>query len=164
MNNRKYIGMDVHQASISIAVSDAAGKVLMECIIETKAATVLEFIQVRVCESVTRADTRSILERPHHSDCIWVARGGGCSISLWVTCPSRSKALDIIGIDLFQATIAVPGLTTVVARPVLLRLDLALAVTVAIAGEQMEFAVAGQHRRAVSGLACQCPFQRAAIL
>src|SRR5580700_9598940 len=37
--------MDVHQASISIAVSDAAGKVLMECIIETKAATVLEFIQ-----------------------------------------------------------------------------------------------------------------------
>src|SRR6202171_5888515 len=45
MNNRKYIGMDVHQASISIAVSDAAGKVQMECVIETKAATVLEFIQ-----------------------------------------------------------------------------------------------------------------------
>jgi hypothetical protein len=44
MDNRKYIGMDVHQASISIAVS-AAGKVLMECILETKAATVLEFIQ-----------------------------------------------------------------------------------------------------------------------
>src|SRR5580693_1290160 len=45
MDNRKYIGMDVHQASISIAVSDAAGKVLIECILETKAATVLEFIQ-----------------------------------------------------------------------------------------------------------------------
>src|SRR6202171_5474660 len=45
MDNRKYIGMDVHQASISIAVSDAAGKVLMECILETKAATVLEFIR-----------------------------------------------------------------------------------------------------------------------
>ena len=45
MDNRKYIGMDVHQSSISIAVSDAAGKVLMECIIETKAVTVLEFIQ-----------------------------------------------------------------------------------------------------------------------
>src|ERR1700724_2823320 len=45
MNNRKYIGMDVHQASISIGVSDAAGKVLIECILETKAATVLEFIQ-----------------------------------------------------------------------------------------------------------------------
>jgi hypothetical protein len=49
MDNRKYIGMDVHQASISIAVSDAAGKVLMECIIETKAAAVLEFIQ-GLCE------------------------------------------------------------------------------------------------------------------
>ena len=45
MDNRKYIGMDVHQASISIAVSDDAGKVLMESIIETKAGTVLEFIQ-----------------------------------------------------------------------------------------------------------------------
>ena len=45
MDNKKYIGMDVHKASISIAVSDAAGKVLMECIIETKASTVLEFIQ-----------------------------------------------------------------------------------------------------------------------
>jgi len=45
MDNRKYIGMDVHQASISIAVSDATGKVLMECILETKAATVLEFMQ-----------------------------------------------------------------------------------------------------------------------
>src|SRR5580700_3047086 len=44
MDNRKYIGMDVHQASISIAVSDAAGKVLMECIIETKATTILAFI------------------------------------------------------------------------------------------------------------------------
>ena len=48
MDNRQYIGMDVHQASISIAVSDAAGKVLMECIIETKAATVLEFTGQRL--------------------------------------------------------------------------------------------------------------------
>ena len=45
MDNRKYIGMDVHQASISVAVRDGAGKLVMECIIETKAATVLEFIR-----------------------------------------------------------------------------------------------------------------------
>ena len=44
MDNRKYIGMDVHQASISVAVRDADGKLLMECIIETKAAIILEFI------------------------------------------------------------------------------------------------------------------------
>src|ERR1700724_370038 len=44
MNNEKDIGRDVHQASTSIAVIDAAGKLLMECIIETKAATILDFI------------------------------------------------------------------------------------------------------------------------
>jgi transposase len=36
--------MDVHQASISIAVRSGTGKLLMESIIETKAATILEFI------------------------------------------------------------------------------------------------------------------------
>ena len=40
----KYIGMDVHQESISIAVRNAAGKVAMESVIETKAITILEFI------------------------------------------------------------------------------------------------------------------------
>jgi transposase len=45
MDNKKYIGMVVHQASISIAVSDAAGKLLMECVVETKANTILEFFQ-----------------------------------------------------------------------------------------------------------------------
>jgi hypothetical protein len=44
MESKKYIGMDVHQASISVAVRDDVGKLVMECIIETKAATVLEFI------------------------------------------------------------------------------------------------------------------------
>jgi transposase len=45
MESRKYIGMDVHQASISAAVRDDAGKLVMECVIETKARTILEFIQ-----------------------------------------------------------------------------------------------------------------------
>src|SRR5499427_5734447 len=44
MNDAKYIGMDVHQATISVAVRDAAGKLIMESVIETKAATILEFI------------------------------------------------------------------------------------------------------------------------
>ena len=44
MNQEKYIGMDVHQATISVAVMDAQGKLIMECILETKAATILEFI------------------------------------------------------------------------------------------------------------------------
>src|SRR5215471_18615554 len=44
MNSEKYIGLDVHQASISVAVMDSRGKVVMESILETKAATVLEFL------------------------------------------------------------------------------------------------------------------------
>jgi transposase len=45
MSQEKYIGMDVHQATISAAVVDAQGKVLMECVLETKASTMVEFIQ-----------------------------------------------------------------------------------------------------------------------
>jgi transposase len=45
MSQEKYIGLDVHQATISAAVMDAGGKLLMECLLETKAATILEFIQ-----------------------------------------------------------------------------------------------------------------------
>ena len=45
MSQEKYIGMDVHQATISVAVINAQGKLLMECVLETKAATILEFIQ-----------------------------------------------------------------------------------------------------------------------
>lgn len=45
MNHAKYIGMDVHKETISIAVMDSAGKLVMESIIETKAGTILQFIQ-----------------------------------------------------------------------------------------------------------------------
>jgi transposase len=44
MNDAKYIGLDVHQATISTAVLDSTGKLLMECILETKSATILQFL------------------------------------------------------------------------------------------------------------------------
>jgi transposase len=44
MTSTKYIGMDVHKESISIAVMSAAGKIGMECVIETKASAILQFI------------------------------------------------------------------------------------------------------------------------
>src|SRR3981189_3740498 len=44
MTSTKYIGMDVHKESISIAVLNFAGKLVMECVIETKASTLLQFI------------------------------------------------------------------------------------------------------------------------
>ena len=43
MSSEKYIGLDVHQATISVAVMDSQGKVVMESILETKASTLLEF-------------------------------------------------------------------------------------------------------------------------
>src|SRR5271168_764481 len=45
MSQEKYIGMDVHQATISVAVTDAGGKLIMECLLETKASTIVEFIR-----------------------------------------------------------------------------------------------------------------------
>jgi hypothetical protein len=45
MDSTKYVGMDVHTEAISVAVRDSTGKVIMESILETKANTILEFIQ-----------------------------------------------------------------------------------------------------------------------
>src|SRR5437016_14208503 len=44
MSQEKYIGVDVHQATISAAVMDAHGKLIMECLLETK-ASIVEFLQ-----------------------------------------------------------------------------------------------------------------------
>ena len=44
MDGTKYIGMDVHKESISIAVMNSAGKVVMECVILTKANMILQFV------------------------------------------------------------------------------------------------------------------------
>ena len=49
MNAKKYIGMDVHQETISIAVVTGDGKLVMESIVETKASTI-----PAVCPGATR--------------------------------------------------------------------------------------------------------------
>ena len=43
MDSEKYIGLDIHQATISVAVLDSKGKLMMESILETQAASILEF-------------------------------------------------------------------------------------------------------------------------
>src|SRR5437660_9744549 len=45
MDSTKYIGMDVHKEVTSIAVMNGDGKLVMESLIETKAITMLQFIQ-----------------------------------------------------------------------------------------------------------------------
>ena len=42
MTRTQYIGMDVHKESISIAVRNDVGKIVMECVIETKANIILD--------------------------------------------------------------------------------------------------------------------------
>jgi hypothetical protein len=44
MNDAKYIEMDVHTATISAAVRDSSGNLVMEATLETKAETILEFV------------------------------------------------------------------------------------------------------------------------
>ncbi len=45
MDSTKYVSMDVHKETISTAVMNSSGKLVMESILETKAATILQFIQ-----------------------------------------------------------------------------------------------------------------------
>jgi hypothetical protein len=42
-SNIKYVGMDVHKESISLAVMNGVGKIVMESVIETKASMILQF-------------------------------------------------------------------------------------------------------------------------
>jgi transposase len=71
MNDTKYIGLDVHQATISVAVLDSAGKLVMEAILETKAETILQFmhglrggLQVTLEEGTCAAWLHDLL-KPH---------------------------------------------------------------------------------------------------
>src|SRR6266446_10122429 len=44
MESVKYLGFDVHQSTISVAVVNADGKLVMQSVIATHAATILDFI------------------------------------------------------------------------------------------------------------------------
>jgi hypothetical protein len=50
MSSTKYIGQDIHQESISIAVMNFAGKIAMECVIETKASSILRARSFRAAD------------------------------------------------------------------------------------------------------------------
>ena len=44
MNSVRYIGMDVHRDTISVAVLDEDGRVLMQSVLATRADAVLDFV------------------------------------------------------------------------------------------------------------------------
>jgi transposase len=89
MNDAKYIGMDVHQATISAAVRDASGNLVMEATLETKAETILEFVHglrgsLRVSfEEGTWAAWLHDLLKPHVTEVL--------------VCDSRKNALLKVG-------------------------------------------------------------------
>jgi transposase len=45
MNSIKYVGLDVHRDTISVAVLNAEGKLVMQCVLATHASAILEFLQ-----------------------------------------------------------------------------------------------------------------------
>jgi hypothetical protein len=45
MNVKKYVDMDVHKETISVAVMNGEGSLVMESIVETKASTIPQFVQ-----------------------------------------------------------------------------------------------------------------------
>lgn len=56
MNSEKYIGLDVHQATIVVAVMDSTGKLVVESILETEAATILQFFALAEVADRTSRD------------------------------------------------------------------------------------------------------------
>jgi hypothetical protein len=90
MNDAKYIGMDVHTATISAAVRDSSGNLVMEATLETKAETILEFVHglrgsLRVSfEEGTCASWLHDLLKPHVTEVL--------------VCDSRKNALLKVGI------------------------------------------------------------------
>ena len=80
MSQEKYIGMDVHQATISVAVMDAGGKLIMECLLETKAATIVEFIRglhgtlsLTFEEGTSAAWLHGIWRSNFTAECLWLS-------------------------------------------------------------------------------------------
>ena len=68
IDRTKYIGMDVHKETVSIAVMNSAGKLVMESIIETKTATILQFIQGLRGDFRVARDPLRIINSAHLSE------------------------------------------------------------------------------------------------
>ena len=81
--------MDVHQATISVAVLDSAGKLILESILETKAATILQFIGglqgslLVTFEEGTSAAWLYDLLKPHVANVPGLRSPEECSIKGW---------------------------------------------------------------------------------
>jgi hypothetical protein len=112
------LASDVHQATISVAIMDSAGKLILESILETKAATILQFVlglrgsllvtfeegtsaawlydllkpqnDCHVLQGVADAELQmaGVLKRPFGASCVCFGYNSCCT-----SCESRSKHL-----------------------------------------------------------------------
>src|SRR5207245_2401948 len=85
MESVKYLGFDVHQSTISVAVVNADGKLVMQSVIATHAATILDFIHG------LRGTLHLTFEEGTHSAWLYdlLARG----VARVVVCNPRQNAL-----------------------------------------------------------------------
>jgi hypothetical protein len=81
LNDAKYTGLDLHQATICAAVLEGTGKLVLECTLETKTATVLQCPKrlhgsLHVCleEGACAAWLHDLL-KPHVTDLLMCDQG-----------------------------------------------------------------------------------------
>jgi transposase len=85
----KYIGMDVHKETVSIAVLNSSGKLMMELILETKANTIIQFVEG------LRGDLRVTLEEGTWA--AWLYDLLRPHVTEVVVCDPRKNALLKVG-------------------------------------------------------------------
>jgi transposase len=85
MNSIKYIGLDVHQTTISVAVLDGDGKLVMQSVIATHATTIVEFLHG------LRGSLHVTFEEGTHS--AWLYDLLGRRVTKLVVCNPRKNAL-----------------------------------------------------------------------
>ncbi|HKV78662.1 MAG TPA: hypothetical protein VJP02_11000 [Candidatus Sulfotelmatobacter sp.] len=98
MSSAKYIGMDVHKETISLAVMNNVGQLLMESIIETKASTILQFL------AGLRGDLRVTFEEGTWA--AWLYDLLQAHVTEIVVCNPRKNALLNEGIKATGSTLA----------------------------------------------------------
>jgi transposase len=85
MNSVRYIGLDVHRDTISAAVLDASGKLVMEAVLPTRAVAILDFI------SGIKGDVQVTCEAGTHS--AWLYDLLVRRVAKMVVCNPRKNAL-----------------------------------------------------------------------
>ena len=90
MDSTKYIGLDVHKESISIAVLNAAGKIVLECVVETNATLILQFFRG------LRGELHVTFEEGTSAAWLYdpTARHGSRGVRSSPECPAESRQQD----------------------------------------------------------------------